>query len=644
MDTFGQESWGNPFAAAEASPLNGDWSGYMTQQLPSTGWWKSVGGGYGYSGNSSRGIDYAPGGRGSSYSPDSAMTNKVIDADIENWMQREHPELYDFTGGGAFQGGAGIGTVAKDPGFGQFSKTPEVYGEIQAAANKYGVPANFLQAIIAKESSGNWAGNSRPVSLGSRGGKRIHGFVGVFEDAAASWGFNFDALIGNRAGQIEMLASGLRGMYDRLRKQNPQYGWLNVAANHYSGDPTGAFTPGDSWQHGSTNKYMTDVESWWKRLDGMAGNTWSNFTDVGQNTGVGSPQNQTWGQYAKWDTALVGLSSKSGAPANMLKAVLRYGQESGAGYATNFDASFAPLAERIATNYTQLGSWDKAVGATLGVPENAPVVVRIRSYWDELNADMSGVFGGSPNANSPKTQMESIWAGISYGVSQENGEANSWTAANPSMYKYGPGVGITNGGHPGMDVVFPRGTKLYSPVSGTVTIVGPQNGYGFYGNGAGNSGQLRIRTDDGHDLILGHMQMIGLQVGARVTPGMYVGTSGGAGSGDHLHLEYRVPDTSTSTGWRSVDPRGALAGQFTGYNQGARTGLGYTQPLTFANLMRAGASGTPIPSGATFTQGGGNSGWTSWLANTMKGIQNQETRSGQLDYSKIYAQSNLGIT
>jgi hypothetical protein len=131
-------------------------------------------------------------------------------------------------------------------------------------------------------------------------------------------------------------------------------------------------------------------------------------------------------------------------------------------------------------------------------------------------------------------------------------------------------------------------------------------------------------------------------VGDTINAGTPVGLSGSL-NGDHLHLEYRVPNPRMGSGWEAIDPRKALGGQFTGYNQGAKTGLGYSTPLTFRNLMLAGAKGEAIPQGADFSQGGGNSSWTNWLANTMRGQQTQQTRSRQLDYANIYSMSNGGV-
>lgn len=639
--------WGE--LAAQSDLARTDWNQNFQSQVPSTGWWNQTPAPFSYGPDLGLGesFDYDPGGIGTTYSPTSSLTMRMIDSDIDSWLRREHPELYDFTTGVQYGGVAGVGKVGVNlrPGVKLGYFTPDADAEIQAAANKYGVPANFLKAIIHKESSGNWDANSHMV-CGIRG-KCIFGYVGVFDDAAASWGFNFNSLEGNRAGQIEMLASGLRGMYDRLHAQNPQWGWLNVAANHYSGDPTGASTPGDSWQHGSTQNYMDETKMIWQGLDSDVGNTWSNYTDTRQNTGVGSPQNQAWGPYAQWDQAIVGLSANQGAPANLLKAFLRYGDESGRGYSTNFDTTFSQAANTLTANYRQTGDWGNAIALTLGVDpaskDSNPAYRRVKQYWDELNADMSGVFGGQarPGATPPGSQAEAIWGGIPHGISQRNGPSD-FANQHPDWYEYSVGV-LGTFGHPGDDVTIPEGTILYAPQSGTVIRDGNTGSYAYGGGDSAHSGELRIRLDNGDELILGHTKSINVRIGDRVTPGQQVAISGWAGTGDHLHLEYRTPDPSMSSGWRSIDPFPALSGQFTGFHQGARTGLGYTTPMTFKNLMLYAASGKPIPSGATFAQGGGRSAWSTWLRNTMLGIQNQEQRAGQIDYGSIYNLSPGGI-
>jgi murein DD-endopeptidase MepM/ murein hydrolase activator NlpD len=58
-------------------------------------------------------------------------------------------------------------------------------------------------------------------------------------------------------------------------------------------------------------------------------------------------------------------------------------------------------------------------------------------------------------------------------------------------------------------------------------------------------------------LIFGHSQGSFVQPGQRINAGDALGTIGWANS-DHIHLEARVRDPSTPSGWRIVDPRTVL--------------------------------------------------------------------------------------
>lgn len=147
--------------------------------------------------------------------------------------------------------------------------------------------------------------------------------------------------------------------------------------------------------------------------------------------------------------------------------------------------------------------------------------------------------------------LNSIWGGTNASIMQEFGNTD-YSAAHP--YNYGGDFGMGTGHH-GLDIGLARGSRLYVPADGVVTIAG---GSGYFrddeggGDGAGR-GELRIRLTNGDEVILGHMAQIALQVGQRVRAGDFAGLSGGA-DGSHLHLEWRV-QAPTGTGWRVVDPR-----------------------------------------------------------------------------------------
>lgn len=364
-----------------------------------------------------------------------------------------------YSPGGSF---SGTGTAVFKPGFGDF--TPDVIPQINAAAAKYGVPAAFIYAIIAKESSGRWSGaNTHPYWVPSHSPSLgpILGYVGVFEKTAQSRGLYslYQAgAAGNRQAQIELLAGVLRSQYDQIRQQNPAYDWINVAAYHYSGDPSGRTNPAGWERNGTTIDYMNRTRQWVDMLGGMG------------NVQGGAP---------------------SGGPS----------------------------------------------GTGVG--------------------------------------MNAIWGGSNPRISQEFGRTAWSTGAGSWMYGYGAGIGVP-GGHPGLDISMPAGSRLYVPVSGTVIRAGGSGSFrDSTGDGPGR-GELRIQADDGTLIILGHMRNISLQPGQRVTAGQLAGLSGGF-NGDHLHLEVRVPG-NTSTGWKAIDPRSYFGNQSIAYGTPSGSGgYGTTQ-------------------------------------------------------------------
>ncbi len=84
--------------------------------------------------------------------------------------------------------------------------------------------------------------------------------------------------------------------------------------------------------------------------------------------------------------------------------------------------------------------------------------------------------------------------------------------------------------HKGVDIAVPTGTKLYSAVTGTVTI-------SKYSESAGN--YVTVETDSGWSVTFMHMDSRAVDVGDRVEQGDFVGLSGNTGNstGPHLHLQ-----------------------------------------------------------------------------------------------------------
>ncbi len=163
---------------------------------------------------------------------------------------------------------------------------------------------------------------------------------------------------------------------------------------------------------------------------------------------------------------------------------------------------------------------------------------------------LAALWGGAPLAGGgPELVQE-------FGPTAES-------AAHPEWYTYALDYGFPEPGHPGLDLGMPPGTPLYAPSDAVVVCAGTGNGNGEDGcvaftaaAGGPTSGRLQLRLPSGDVLIYGHVADSVVAPGARVRAGELVGHSGGPpDGGDWIHLEYRVPDPDTASGWRVVDPR-----------------------------------------------------------------------------------------
>jgi murein DD-endopeptidase MepM/ murein hydrolase activator NlpD len=197
--------------------------------------------------------------------------------------------------------------------------------------------------------------------------------------------------------------------------------------------------------------------------------------------------------------------------------------------------------------------------------------VILKNYQTLQGSSQTTVSGGATSFGA--SGWNTIFGGQQYRVTQEMG-LNSFSQQHLSgMYAYGPSYGVT--GHPGIDVGTPRGTTLRAPADGVVIVAG---GSGYYCDTSGcgpGRGELKIKLNNGDEIILGHMAGINVSVGQRVTAGQMVGISGTL-NGDHVHVEYRTPDPSTSSGWRAIDPR-----------SGAGGGSGFSLPTMETPAQRA---------------------------------------------------------
>jgi murein DD-endopeptidase MepM/ murein hydrolase activator NlpD len=103
----------------------------------------------------------------------------------------------------------------------------------------------------------------------------------------------------------------------------------------------------------------------------------------------------------------------------------------------------------------------------------------------------------------------------------------------------------TNSNHAGIDLAAPKGTPVYSVVSGVVVNNRPLGGYG---------NTTFIKGDDGLFYQYAH-SMPKVQIGQRVQSGEHIATIDGSGKshGDHLHFEVRTQGIQTGS-TAAIDP------------------------------------------------------------------------------------------
>jgi len=237
----------------------------------------------------------------------------------------------------------------------------------------------------------------------------------------------------------------------------------------------------------------------------------------------------------------------------------------------------------MAKSIAQYGSWEAAL-TNVYFPVNDPngttqqmYVDQARQYMQQYSDGMGGMSGGSalgPGKGMGKGQFSGFGSGTGWtSVFGPAGTPISYEydapTVNGDMYNYAASSGMSGWSHPGLDVAVARNTPLYSPGSGTVSCVGYADaGVGGTGGGScgyfgdtdgGGVGNVTIKLDNGTFVILGHSASANVQPGQRVNAGQLVATSGGM-KGAHTHLEVRVPDPSTPSGYRIVDPRTVLGG------------------------------------------------------------------------------------
>lgn len=326
-----------------------------------------------------------------------------------------------------------------------------------------------------------------------------------------------------------------------------------------------------------------------------------------------------WAMVDQWNSAIDAASRKYGVPANLIKAVMKL--ESGGdprNFGRNGAGAIGPM-QVVDTYWGNAGYdlYDPAQNIMAGA-------MVLRSMYDQYSqwAQLEGIdpwkaatysyYAGNPynlNARDLPSQGGSgmttsdygnqIWQsfeylngnGTGYGSGQgfgagmevlsvvQGGNVHDWgewgAESSNGYYGYGSQYGMSGTQHTGLDIAAPEGAPMYAPMGGTVMCAGTGIGSGSDGGGCGafnyvgnyagatgpgqGAGRLEILLDNGAVLIYGHAKSSAVRVGDRVSGGTFIGQNGGMNSA-HVHLEARVRDSSTPSGWRIVDPRQVLAG------------------------------------------------------------------------------------
>src|SRR5262245_57328481 len=190
------------------------------------------------------------------------------------------------------------------------------------------------------------------------------------------------------------------------------------------------------------------------------------------------------------------------------------------------DATQAKLKKRT----TELASARKKQHATLE---------QVRKLQDDLEGDLSRI------SQKIAEQLAASTGALPAGPIQAGGHGLIWPVNGPITSGYGPrNIGNGYEFHPGVDIGVPTGTPIRAAAGGTVTIAGPEGGYGNY---------TCIDHGGGLSTCYGHQERFLVSVGQQVAQGQIIGLSDCTGYcfGPHVHFEVRING-------QPVDPLGYL--------------------------------------------------------------------------------------
>lgn len=384
----------------------------------------------------------------------------------------------------------------------------------------------------------------------------------------------------------------------------------------------------DDFLDGTYGQYLAGIQQDWNDLMGqMPGG--GGFGGVGAVTSPGGE----WAKVDQWDQYVLEASRQFGIPGNLLKAIMRLesggdpGSTSVAGavglmqvmpqywgdkgydiYSTRGNVMAGAFA--LKSFYDQWSGWagtngmDPWEAATKAYLAGSPTSTAqdaygtdANSYWNRINGYL-GELGGMGSVGNVAAGQNAIASMFPAGSVHDWGEFD--VPSNNGMYGYGVDYGMNGSNHTGIDIAMPIGSPMYAPVGGQVMCAGTGVGGGTEGGGCsafndvfgGGAGRIEILLDNGAVLIYGHSSQAAVKPGQRVAVGSLLGYSGGMVS-PHIHLEARVRDPNTASGWRIVDPREVLGGGFA--SAPGQGGGGYTQPMSQNQLILSLILGRKVP-------------------------------------------------
>jgi peptidoglycan DL-endopeptidase CwlO len=188
--------------------------------------------------------------------------------------------------------------------------------------------------------------------------------------------------------------------------------------------------------------------------------------------------------------------------------------------------------------------------------ENREILGQVQSTQEELEGDISGISASiesqlqaqqEAQAAAAAAAAESSTGATAAPVGPVQGESSTgfiWPVSGPVTSPFCEARSWESC-HPGIDIGVPAGTPIQASAAGTVSIAGPNDGYGNY---------TCIDHGSGVSTCYAHQSVISVSVGQSVSQGEVIGSVGCTGLcfGDHLHFEVRVNGAV-------VDPMGYLS-------------------------------------------------------------------------------------